>query len=682
MHPSNKLVTLTMFAALTFSAANAVYAAQPNQPSLMPWPLHMDQQPDSLNLHGMLRVESTGGDERVNHAVDRFQKQLSLQTGVPFNSPRFDIKAAPVLSIHCETHGLPIQSLTEDESYSLVVDAKHIELTAPNPLGIMHGLQTLLQLVQNGPDGWLVPAVSINDSPRFPWRGLMIDVSRHFMSIPVLERNIDGMAAVKLNVLHLHLSDDEGFRIESRKAPRLTELASNGQFYTQAQVRDLIRYARERGIRVVPEFDVPGHAVAWLAAYPELASAPGPIILVRSHFDRNRPPLDPTNEATYKLLNTVFAEMAALFPDEYFHIGGDEVDGKYWDKNQRIQDWMHAHNIKDSPALQTYFSKRIQAIVTKQKKHTEGWDEILSPDLPKGTLVQSWRGAASLAESAKLGYPTLLSAGYYLDLMYPASYHYAVDPISGASAALTPEQQKLILGGEAAEWSEYVTEENIDNRLWPRLGAIAERLWSPASITSVDSMYARLAVLSQSLDYLNLSHRINSRRMLERIAGDIPPELFDTLATAVEPVKEYNREKTQEYDVDVPLNRLVDAVSPESDTARKVNQLAQSAIHDPASRPELRKWLTRWSTNDAQLEPYLVTAALRKDLTPLSHDLSALGALGLQALDGIESGQSITADQRKQQLATLEENIKPYAELQLAIDPTVRSLIEAQPVKQ
>jgi hexosaminidase len=168
--------------------------------------------------------------------------------------------------------------------------------------------------------------------------------------------------------------------------------------------------------------------------------------------------------------------------------------------------------------------------------------------------------------------------------------------------------------------------------------------------------------------------------MLDRIAGSTPPEQFDVLASVVEPVKEYNREKTQEYDVDVPLNRLVDTVSPESEAARTSNQLAQSALHNPSSRPQLRKDLTRWSTNDAQLEPFLVTSALRAELTPLSQNLSALGALGLQALDVIESGQSITAEKRSQQLAALEANTQPHAELQLAIEPTVRLLIEAQTV--
>src|ERR1700733_6282855 len=412
--------------------------SQATELDLMPWPAQIERQVGFLNLDQSLRFAVTNGDSRVKSGLAHFKEQLNIRTGMSFHREDGD---GPLFIIRCAGQGPKVQRLREDESYQLTVDSSKVELTASDPLGILHGLETLLQLVQTGPQGWVIPAVQVDDRPRFPWRGLMIDVSRHFMPIEVIERNITGMAAVKLNVLHLHLSDDEGFRVESLRNPRLTQLASGGLFYKQTQMRDLLRYARDRGIRVVPEFDVPGHAVSWLVAYPELASAPGPITLVRSHFDKTRPPLDPTQEATYRLLNTVFTEMAALFPDAYFHIGGDEVDGKYWDKNQRIQAWMQAHSIKDNHALQAYFNQRIQVIVKKQKKHMEGWDEILSPNLPKDTLIQSWRGAASLADAAKMGYPTLLSAGFYLDLMYPASMHYAVEPLSGGSASLTLEQQ-------------------------------------------------------------------------------------------------------------------------------------------------------------------------------------------------------------------------------------------------
>jgi hexosaminidase len=303
--------------------------------------------------------------------------------------------------------------------------------------------------------------------------------------------------------------------------------------------------------------------------------------------------------------------------------------------------------------------------------------------LPKDSLIQSWRGADSLADAAKSGYKTVLSAGYYLDLMYPASQHYAVDPLGGKSASLSAEEKSNIIGGEAAQWTEYVTPENLDNRIWPRLGAIAERLWSPQSVTDVDSMYRRLAILNRNLEWLGLEQRTGSGRMLGRIAGDdMPPELLKTLATAVEPVKEYDREKTQGYDAEAPLNHLVDAISPESDAARQINALAQRAVHDPSSRQELRRRLISWRDNDAALEPYLATSTLREPLAPLSKSLSALGVLGLAALDAIELGQPVTEGQRQAQLAQVEESAAPHTEMLLVVAPAVRALVEAEPVAQ
>jgi len=325
----------------------------------------------------------------------------------------------------------------------------------------------------------------------------------------------------------------------------------------------------------------------------------------------------------------------------------------------------------------------VQQIVEKHGKKMAGWDEILDPNLPKISLIQSWRGAESLSEAAKMGYETVLSAGYYIDLQYPASMHYAVDPMGGKSASLSAEEKSHILGGEAAQWTEYVTPETLDNRLWPRLGAIAERLWSPASVADVDSMYRRLAVLSRNLEWLGLEHRTSSERMLGRIEGDdMQPELLETLASALEPVKEYQRETTQMYDVEAPLNHLVDAIPPESDLARQTNALAQRAVHDSAVRDELRKRLLRWRDNDARLQPYLATSALREPLVPLSRGLSELGVLGLFALDAIESAHPVTADLRKQQLARVEELAAPHAELYLVVTPAIRALIEAEPGAQ
>jgi hexosaminidase len=659
------------------SFALSGHAAELN---LMPWPARLEQQAGSLNLglHSP-RFEVTSADERVTYAIAHFKAQLSARTGVLYPEASATMNDGALFVIHCNGSGAKAQTLGEDESYRLTVDEKKAELTAANPLGILRGVETLLQLVQPGKQGWIIPDVQIDDRPRFPWRGLMIDVSRHFMPVEVIERNIDGMAAVKLNTLHLHLSDDEGFRVESRRCPKLQERASDGLFFTQGQIREIVAYARQRGIRVIPEFDVPAHALDFAFAYPELSSAPVPARMARDMTDHERPALDPTLESTYKFLDKVFGEMAGLFPDKYFHIGGDEVDSRYWDKNEHIQSWMRSHNVKDSQALQAYFNQRVQKILAKHGKRMEGWDEILSPDLPKDTLIQSWRGPETLSKSARMGFQTLLSAGWYLDLMYPASMHYAVDPMSGDSASLTPAEQSQIIGGEAAQWTEYVTAEILDNRLWPRLGAIAERLWSPAAITDQASMYRRLESLSRNLELLGLRHRISSRQMIERVAGEAPVELVETLSSALEPVKEYERGTTESYSTQVPLNRLVDSISPESEASREFSEQANDAEHDPSSRRELRRRLVRWRDNDAKLQPFLPASVFLADLAPVSHDLAELASVGLEVLDAIDSGQPIAPDKRAQQLTLVNQSSTHNAQMQIAIAPAIRHLVEAQP---
>src|SRR4051812_23982305 len=222
-----------------------------------------------------------------------------------------------------------------------------------------------------------------------------------------------------MEVLDLHLSDNQGFRFESKKLPKLQELGSDGLYYTQEQLKDLIAYAAERGIRVMPEFDIPGHSTAWLVGYPEIASLPGPYQIER-HWGIFDPALDPTRDETYKFLDKLISEIVTVFPDPYLHIGGDEVNGKQWSSNPKIQDFMRAHDLKTNLDLQAYFNKKLQEILAKHKRTMVGWDEVLHPDLPKTVVVQSWRGQKSLAEAAKQGYRGLLSNGYYIDLMWPA----------------------------------------------------------------------------------------------------------------------------------------------------------------------------------------------------------------------------------------------------------------------
>ena len=546
----------------------------------------------------------------------------------------------------------------------------------------MRGLETFLQLVQTTSDGFAVPAITIQDKPRFPWRGLMIDVGRHFIPLDILKRNLDGMAAVKLNVFHRDPLRQSGLpELRQEAFPKLTETGSDGLFYTQDEVRDLIAYAHDRGIRVVPEFDMPGHSTAWFVGYPELASGPGPYQIERKWgvFD---PAINPAEERTYKFLDSFIGEMANLFPDQYFHIGGDEVNGKEWDANPNIQAFMRAHGLKTNQDLQAYFNTRVQKIVSKHGKTMVGWDEILRPNLPKDIVVQSWRGQDSLAAAARRGYRGILSYGYYLDLMWPASRHYAVDPVSGAAANLTPEEEQRILGGEACMWSEYVSPENLDSRIWPRAAAIAERLWSPQDVTDVSSMYERLENVSRWLDWLGLTHNSSYGTMLRRIAGSNDISSLQTFTDVVEPVKDYTREEiaTVEATSLSPLNRVIDAARPGSDTARHFADLVDALMGDQAdskAKQEVRTLLIRWRDNQANLQALETQSFLLQEIVPLSQDLSAVAATGLQALDYLDRGERAPDAWATQQFALLAEAQKPKAQLLLMIVPSVQKLVEA-----
>src|SRR4051812_11968428 len=485
---------MRLFVYLLFIAAFSSMSMAQTQPvlNIMPLPAHYQIGSGELPITQSFSVSLSGYDEpRLHRAMDRLTQRVFRQTGIPVHYGSADTER-PALVIHVDHASDKVQKLGEDESYRLEVTPQGAKLNAPTPLGALRGMETFLQLISATANGFAAPAVTIDDKPRFLWRGTMIDPCRHWMPPEVIRRTLDGMAAVKMNVLHWHLSEYQGFRIESKKFPKLHQMGSDGLYYTQAEVKEITEYARDRGIRVVPEFDMPGHATSWFVGYPELASGPGPYEITRDWgiFD---PAMDPTRDSTYKFLDKFIGEMAALFPDEYFHIGGDEVNGKQWAGNAKIQEFMKAHNLKDNHDLQTYFTERVQKIVAKHHKKMIGWDEVLHPDLPKDIVVQSWRGQKSLAEAARQGYRGLLSFGYYLDLVKHADYHYSVDPMSDEAASLTPEQAARILGGESCMWAEWISPETIDSRIWPRNAAIAERLWSPQNVTDTASMYARLA---------------------------------------------------------------------------------------------------------------------------------------------------------------------------------------------
>jgi hexosaminidase len=645
---------------------------------LMPLPAHVITGEGMYVIDRNFNVALAGySDPRLLLARKRFLATLFRETGILFRSePQANRACFTVLTAGA---GNPVQHFDEDESYRLAVNPDHVQLTANTPLGALHGLQTFLQLVRITPKGFAVPSITIDDQPRFPWRGLMLDVSRHFIPVQVIERNLDGMEAVKLNVLHWHLSDDQGFRVESRLFPLLQEKASDGHFYTQEQVKEVVEYARERGIRVVPEFEMPCHVSAWLAAYPNLASGPGPY-QIETHWGIFHPSMDPTRESTYQFLDQLLGEMTPLFPDAYFHIGGDECDGKEWDGNPRILEFKRAHGLKDNDALQAWFTSRVQKLVAGHQKTMEGWDEVLQPDAPRDVLIHSWRGPTGVAAAARHGNPTILSNGYYIDLNHSAAEHYLVDPLDGDGASLSVEQKKLVLGGEATMWSEFVTPDNIDSRIWPRTAAIAERLWSPQEVRDVDSMYARLDLISQKLEYYGLQHKSFTGMMLTRMSGEANPRALKVLAEAVQPPVGYAREELKEYDNTTPLNRLVDSIPPESNATREFESLVKAIVSGKASPEQwdcARRLLLLWRDNDAVLQPRLNDSELTSELVPVSHTLSLVAAIGLQAIDNLQTHHVYESTELQKNLEALKAAEKPQAILRLMVVSPVEDLVRA-----
>lgn len=605
-------------------------------------------------------------DDRLYPAATRFLRRLDQRTGL-FLSQDY-IEEGEVLDqvgLEIVVVRPGIVTLGEDESYELSVTSRGVRLKAPTDLGAMHGLETLLQLLSTDEGGYYFPVSTISDAPRFPWRGLMIDSARHFMPLDMIKRNLDGMAAVKMNVMHWHLTEDQGFRVESKSYPRLHEMGSDGMFYTQVQLREIVAYAAERGIRVYPEFDVPGHATAWLVGHPELASLPGPYEIERGWgiFD---PTLDPTNEKVYKVLEAVFTEMADIFPDEYFHIGGDENEGHQWDAAEHIQAFMKERGIADNHELQSFFNKRLLVILNKLGKKMVGWDEILQPGMPTDIMIHSWRGRDSMVAAAKDGYASILSNGYYIDLMQPASEHYMVDPLP-ADIGLDDVERSRVYGGEATMWSEHVTVETVDSRIWPRTAAIAERLWSDESVKDVEDMYRRLDTIALQLEEHGLTHLKNREMMMRRLAGGYEVDAVRALADVVEPLKIYRRNSDLSYRSFSPYTLLPDVAVADAKDARRFSAMVDTYLKTghAADRAAVRSMLERWVANHAAFVSLANRSPALREALPLSEALRDLAQLGLSALDGsVESAAAILAKARE-----------PVAKVELQVVDAVERLI-------
>ena len=657
-------------------------AAQPASP-LMPLPTETRWGQGRLLLKTPLKLQlDAAADPNVRAAARRMLTRLQGPT---------EPAKGPVLQIRYGRMGRPEQF--DEERYSLRVTPVGVSIDAPTSLGVLRALATLEQLPIAGKKQRYLPEVDIQDSPRFAWRGLSLDAARHFLPVAVIKRNIDGMAAVKLNVLHWHLTDDQGFRIESKVFPRLQTVGStDGLYYTQAEVREVLAYAADRGIRVVPEFDVPSHTTSWIVAYPRLASVDStyaPYQLWRT----TNVAIDPTRETTYTFLDSLLTEMTTLFPDPYFHIGGDENDGRNWRRTPRIVAYMQANKMVkadgktvDKHQLQTYFNRRVLALLQKRGKIMIGWDEILGPDLPKETVIQSWRGRKGLNEAAQQGHRTLLSHGYYLDLNYPAAAAYAADPLPPDSP-LTPAEQALVLGGEAAMWTEFADSLILDSRIWPRAAAVAERLWSPQATTqNVADLYRRLNLTSGQLESLGLRHRSAPALLLKQLAGANNVAPLARLAEVLEPVKEYKRHfQGYKYTTATPYNRLVDAAPAESEAARHFGTLVDSVVAarptTPAWRPAalpqlvaLRAQAVRWQANDVLMQPLFFSNPSLQEYAPLSTQLAAVSALVLERLTQLQTGQAASLAWQKAARATLDAAQAPVGQAELAVVKAVRKL--------
>ncbi len=638
--------------------------------NLMPYPQKIKMGAEKYYITTTFKINIKGPySRRVFYNKDEFLKFLSYKTG--FLVKEGDSKLTRLDIFYEKAVKL---SPKMDESYKLVIDKDGIKLKAKTDIGIVRGIFTLYQLFSMDSVGFYFPYVKIDDWPRFSWRGLLIDTSRHFMPVDMILRNLKGMALVKMNVLHFHLSDDQGFRLECKKFPKLYQKASDGLYYTQKEMKKIIEYADLLGIRVVPEFDIPGHTYSWIVAYPELASLPGNYKMRRDYGVFN-PVLDPSNKKVYKFLKKFFKEMAKLFPDEYIHIGGDEVNGVQWKKSERIKKFMKKHKIKTLEELQVYFNRKVLKILKKYHKKMIGWDEIYGPGLPKDVVIHSWRGKKALVKGAKEGYYTILSNGYYIDLLQPTSYHYTNDPIP-ESANLTEEEKARILGGDATMWAELVNNNIVDSRIWPRTAAIAERLWSSSHMKDLAFMYNRLWKVSLLLENVGTLHIKNQEALLRNLINSEDVKFLKEFLGYIEPIMVYKRHWYTKYNVFWPLTRTVDGAIPDPETSVNFKFLVQQFLKEGKKEDleKIKAELSHIIDISKKMKMKAVQYATIKELLPLTDNLIKTSKMALTSLEYAENGKEFSPELDRKRDEVFTEASKQVAELRIAIYSALKDL--------
>jgi hexosaminidase len=511
---------------------------QGKQIAIIPEPVKIVENAGEFSLPQNIIIEASSQPE-LKHTLDFLQERLSMPTG--YNVSTGDGANA---TIHLSLNKTPDNEIG-NEGYHLSVTQNGVTITANQPAGLFYGAQTLVQLFPKEIEGkevmknvaWNAPCVEITDYPRFGWRGLMFDVSRHFFSKEDVEKYIDQMSRYKFNLLHLHLTDDEGWRIEIKSLPNLTKVGAwnvkkvgqfgtfapptpdeprnFGGFYTQDDMKEIIRYAKERFIDIMPEVDVPGHSLAAVVSYPELSCTPG---ADKYHVNSGEPFMDwshgappialvdntlcPANEKVYDFLDKVFTELAALFPFPYIHVGGDECPKNFWEKSSAIKALMQKEGLKTQQEVQSYFEKRVEKIVESKGKKLIGWDEILEGGLAPGAAVMSWRGIEGGIAAAKMGHEVVMSPTTYCYIDYMQADP-VMEPHVYATLRLNKAYQfepvpdgvdpKFVKGGQANLWTEQVYNlRHAEYMTWPRAFATVESVWSPREKKNWDDFAQRV----------------------------------------------------------------------------------------------------------------------------------------------------------------------------------------------
>jgi hexosaminidase len=624
--------------------------------SLMPKPQFIQINNGNYSLSSSSIAVSGSSDPLIIKAVKRAEKRIASLTALPAGVKKLAVQ-------------VQLKSDLKKEAYSLAVDAKGAKLSAGSIRGVMEGLETLTQLVENKS----IPYVNIVDEPRFEWRGLMIDVARHFIPLDVVKRNVDAMAAAKLNILHLHLTDDEGFRIESKKYPKLHELGSDGQYFTQAQMKDLVSYCTDRGIDVYPEFDLPGHSQSFLAGYPELASEkreykPGPrfkieagakpmnmMSIMQMMNTAPTPTIDPTKEATYAFLEGLLAEMKTIFPFGYFHLGLDESNGVAWKNNPEIVAFMAEKKIANVHELQDYFLQRFDALVKNQGYKSVVWEEAFNAKTPSDIAIQVWKpsmmGPGLAVENiVKQGNTAINSRGFYLDHFMPSYFHLMNKDFT---------QTSPWKGGEAAMWSEVVDGEVFEGRVWPRTLAIAERLWTNPVTVDLDEFYTRLFAAENYLEKTGLHLNVSKNAVMK---ARLPAEKFLNLLT---PIKGYKRLMG---DMTIPSEQRDKAYRNLRDVLRPDSKEAF------AFRMQVKEFLKNGDSKQiaGSLQSMLKAAKEAKEISSIQPLVNSFDTIAPKLIDylGQKNPEKATA-----LLAEIKAARKPAASLELGIWDELEALV-------